>query len=556
MDPSRIPLEAIFAKYDWISTFTHPPDIASLLCTNDAPSPLQATQLKTSLEGLKGPLTELESDLDLLHDAIASLETQMLRLQSLKHDYETALSPIRRIPLEITIEIIRRSWKNSLSGFHVFRILEGPWYLGQVCSSWRNVIEKHCPELWATMVVGSFSYEGKVAKKSDRVEMLRIVLERSRNHPLNFRFDYDLAVKEGEPDVMGKCLDIMVAHSKRWRAVEMTILPSLFPRLSLIHGKIDWLADMDLSCSGVPQSGDIGAFEVAPKLEKLHLSYLHPEASIRFPVTSLVSFSDVRAFAGDKLTPEYLNVVELAPKLRSFSYNDHSDYSIHNQMTTPLSFPRVMSRSLIELSTSSPNFLRSMELPSLKEFTLTTMCGADLGEKVIKCPARALRALHEMLLRSQCSLTQLHLIDPVLDNNLANIIRLVPSLQELVIEFYEWVDGYDPIMQSLVTQLSEVSLVNGSFQHCMVPNLQKLGVNLLDLSHPRIYFINSAFVDMVASRLHPPSDTQRLTKLQLWMEQGRHDLDEAAKNALMSLRDDGLELDLSSDKLDEDPMFE
>ncbi|SJL11135.1 uncharacterized protein ARMOST_14538 [Armillaria ostoyae] len=524
-------------KY-WLPSLTHPPDVVSILRTNDAPSPIQFTQLKMSLEGLQGPLAELESDLDLHHNAIASLETQMLRLQSLKHDYETALAPIRRIPLEITMEIVHRSWKNSLSGFHVFRIPEGLWHLGQVCSSWRNVIEKHCLELWATMEVGSFSYEGKVARKSDMVEILRIVLERSRNHLLNF------------------CFDIMVTHSKQWRAVEMTILPSLFPRLSLIHGKIDWLADMDLSCSGVLQSGDIGAFEVAPKLEKLHLSYLHPEASIRFPVTNLVSFSDVRAFAGDKLTPEYLNVVELAPKLRSFSYNDHSDYSIHNQMSTPLSFPRVMSRSLIELSTSSPNFLRSMELPSLKEFTLTTMCGADLGEKVIKCPARALGALHEMLLRSQCSLTQLHLIDPVLDNNLANIIRLVPSLQELVIEFYEWVDGYDPIMQSLVTQLSEVNLVNGSFQHCTVPNLQKLGVNLLDLSHPRIYFINSAFVHMVTSRLHPPSDTPRLTKLQLWMEQGRHDLDEAAKNALMSLRDDGLGLGLSSDDLDEDPMFE
>ncbi len=337
-------LEDILARHNWISTFTHPPDIASLLRTNDAPSPLQSIQLKTSLEGLKGPLAELESDLNLLRNAVVSLETQMSCLQSLKHDYETAFSPIRCIPLEITMEIIRRSWKDSLSGFHVFRIPEGPWHLGQVCSSWRNVIEKHCPELWATMEVGSsFSFHGKVARKSDRVEILRTVLERSRNHPLKFRFDYYSAVKEREPDYMEKCFDVMVAHSKRWRAVEMTILPSLLPRLSLIHGKIDWLVDMDLSCSGVPQSGNIGAFEVAPRLEKLHLSYLHPKASTRFPVTNLVSFSDVRAFAGDKLTPEYLNVVKLASKLRSFSYNDHSDYSIHNQMSTPLSFPRVMS---------------------------------------------------------------------------------------------------------------------------------------------------------------------------------------------------------------------
>ncbi|KAK0436773.1 hypothetical protein EV421DRAFT_1106368 [Armillaria borealis] len=470
-------LEKILARHNWISTFTHPPDIASLLRTNDAPSPPQSIQLKTSLEGLKGPLAELESDLDLLRNAVVSLETQMSRLQSFKRDCETVLSPIRRIPLEITIEIVRRSWKNSLSGFHVFIIPEGPWHLGQVCSSWRNVIEKHCPELWATMGVTELSYNGEEAKKSDMVEILRIVLERSRNHPLNFRFrHYSTMVKEGKPDYMEKCFDIMVAHSKRWREVELTIPPSFFPRLSLVRGKIDWLADMDLrvSCSGNPQSGDIGAFEVAPKLEKLYLSHLHPEASIHFPVTNLVAFSDVRAFAGDKLTPEYLSVVKSAPKLRSFSYNDYNDYSIHNQMSTPPSFPCVMSRSLIGLSASSPSFLRSMELPSLKEFMLTTTYGINRGEAVIKCPVGALGALHEMLLKSQCPLTQLHLIDAVLDNNLANIIRLIPSLQEFVVEFYEWVNNYDPIMQSLVTQLSEVSLVNGPSQHCMVPNLQNL----------------------------------------------------------------------------------
>ncbi|KAK0189548.1 hypothetical protein F5146DRAFT_1051506 [Armillaria mellea] len=550
MDPPRHPLEAIFAKYDWISTITHPPDIASLLRTNDPPSPLQSTQLKTSLEDLKGPLAELESDLDLLRNAIASLETRMSRLQSLKHDYETVLAPIRYVPLEITMEIIHRSWKSSRSGFDVFIIQEAPWHLGQVCSSWRNVIEKHCPELWATMKVTSFSHDGKVAKKSDMEEILRIVLGRSRNHPLNFRFCYHSEVKEGEPHPMEMCFDIMVAHSKRWREVDMTIHPSFLPRLSLIHGKIDWLVNMQLSCPVAPSSGDISAFEVAPKLEELYLDGMHPEAIIRFPVINLVSFSDERAFARDKLTPEYLNVVKLAPKLRSFAYHD---YSIQRPMSAPPSFPCVMSRSLLELSASSPSFLRSIELPSLKEFTLTAVYDADAREAVLKCPVDALGALHEMLLRSQCSLTGLHLVDAVLDNNLTNIIRLVPSLQEFVINFYEWVDGYDPIMQLLVLHLSNISLVNGSFQYCMVPNLQKLGVNLFDIYHRPVSFINSAFVDMVASRFHRPSEAPRLKMLELWMEEGWHDLDESAANALKGLRDEGLELDLNSDN--EDPML-
>ncbi|PBK69573.1 hypothetical protein ARMSODRAFT_1004285, partial [Armillaria solidipes] len=113
MQRSSLPLDEILAKHDWISAFTHPPDVTSLLHDNVAPSPLQTTQLKASLEGLKNPLVEIDSDLDLLRDAVRSLGADRLRLQSLKNDYETTLSPIRRIPSEIMMEILRRSWKDN-----------------------------------------------------------------------------------------------------------------------------------------------------------------------------------------------------------------------------------------------------------------------------------------------------------------------------------------------------------------------------------------------------------------------------------------------------------
>ncbi|PBK79584.1 hypothetical protein ARMGADRAFT_1172312, partial [Armillaria gallica] len=132
-------LEEILVRHDWISTFTHPPDVLALLRTNVAPSPPQSARLKTSYEGLKTTLAELQSDLDLLHNVTASLQTRMTRLMSLQNDYETALSPIRRIPSEITMEILCRSWKDSQfsdislgrrpAGFNVFRIREGPWHL-------------------------------------------------------------------------------------------------------------------------------------------------------------------------------------------------------------------------------------------------------------------------------------------------------------------------------------------------------------------------------------------------------------------------------------------
>ncbi|KAK0447816.1 uncharacterized protein EV420DRAFT_1712690 [Desarmillaria tabescens] len=536
MQSFHVPLEEILAKYDWIPTFTHPPDIASLLRTNEAPSPSQSARLKASLADMttRTPISELQSDLDLLRNAVVSLESRMTRLQTLKKDYETALSPIRHIPSEILAEILRRSWKaygsielplgryHSLGTLDVFTIQEGPWPLGQVCSSWRHVIETLCPELWATMDLGSQCSRGRRPIKDAAVEILRVVLERSRNHPLDFRlYFYDLEV---DVKAMDQCFDLMITHSKRWRDVSMNIPPHLLPRLSPIRGKIDLLTDMVLACytGSKPEDLDIRAFEIAPKLETLYMYGIHPDVSIRFPVINLVSFSDARPFGGDRLTPKYVDIVKAAPRLYSFSYNDYGA----NLMSTSLSFPCVMSPSIEELSVSSPSY------------------GLPFGEELIKCPVDALGALHQMLLQSQCSLSRLHLIDAILDDNLVNIIQLMPSLQQFVIEVNEWEDEYDPIMRSLVTKMSEIRLLDGSLQHCVVPSLQELEVSLSDIDDTYVSFLDSAFVDMVASRLHGPSDALRLTSLRLSMSGCRwaHDLDEVDEDALKNLKHEGLEL--------------
>ncbi len=561
MQSTPATLEKILARHEWISTFTHPPDVTFLLRTNDAPSPLQSAGLKASLESVKTARAELQSDLDLLHDATAVLQSQMSRLQSFEDDYKAALSPIRRIPPEITMEIVRRSRENEnlgscypgrhVFGFNVFTAQEGPWHLGQVCRSWRNVIETFCPELWAVVAVDIplRLMLGTSLKVDALVEMLRVVLERSRNHPLDFYLElYDAEAGALQTKVMERCFHILVAHSNRWRAIEIVVPPVLLPQLSLIRGKTECLRDIYIYCSRAqPQSGDIHAFEIAPKLEKLYFKGLPLEANIHFPVGNLVSFSDERPFAGDRWTPKYLDIIRSAPKLRSFSYND---YGI-GPISTPFSVPGVMSRSVEELSASSPSFMRRLVLPSLKGFTLTTGCDIfRIGHELIKCPVDALSALHKMLVQSQCFLTRLHLIDVVLNDDLANIIRLVPGLQDFVIKFHEWEEEYDPIMVSLVRQLSETTLVDGSLQHTMVPSLQELGIYLYSLHYIHISFLDFAFVDMVASRVRCRSDARRLARLDLLVRGSgwNYELNEVALN---SLRGEGLELHFS--RFDGDP---
>ncbi|KAK0442406.1 hypothetical protein EV421DRAFT_1808870, partial [Armillaria borealis] len=69
---------------------------------------------------------------------------------AITRDYERALSPIRRLPAEVLIEIFR--WTcvccntynpYHLSGFNVF----------EVCGSWRNMVTTVCSELWSRFII-------------------------------------------------------------------------------------------------------------------------------------------------------------------------------------------------------------------------------------------------------------------------------------------------------------------------------------------------------------------------------------------------------------------
>ncbi|KAK0467650.1 hypothetical protein IW261DRAFT_1679957 [Armillaria novae-zelandiae] len=97
-------LRDLLSKYNWVSTFTHSPDLVALVTTNTVPTTFQATQLKASIDDLNAPIINIQREIDLLRNAAASLEEKMIRLKDIKRDYRSALSSIRRLPSEIVAE--------------------------------------------------------------------------------------------------------------------------------------------------------------------------------------------------------------------------------------------------------------------------------------------------------------------------------------------------------------------------------------------------------------------------------------------------------------------
>lgn len=141
MESTRTSLDQLIAQFNWISTIIHSSDIAALLHSNDLPSPLQCVNLNASMKNLEDTGRQIQTALDLIGNAVASLETQMSRVRSLQHHYNVMLSPIRRVPAEMVMEIPCHTWMvvddpsgAHIAGFNVFTVAEGPWCLGQAAS--------------------------------------------------------------------------------------------------------------------------------------------------------------------------------------------------------------------------------------------------------------------------------------------------------------------------------------------------------------------------------------------------------------------------------------
>ncbi|PBL00035.1 hypothetical protein ARMGADRAFT_527830 [Armillaria gallica] len=327
MESTRTSLDQLIAQFNWISTITRSPDIAALLHSNNLPSPLRRVNLNASMKNLEDPSRQIQTAFDLVGNAVASLETQMSRVRSLQHHYNVMLSPIRRVPAEMVMEILCHTWMAvdnpsgaHITGFNVFTVAEGPWCLGQVCRLWRDVVSTLCPGLWATMTI-EFPHSGHLFR--DDVAMLETVLERAGERPLDFLFRHCAVSPAEVSSIMPQCFDVMTTHSARWRRVELIVHPSFLPRLSVIHGKVDLLTDMYLKCwrkTGRP-SDHITAFEIAPKLRHLYSRNLYPDIRIHFPIGALVSFYNERRFAGNHRVLEYVDIVKsslnlLVPRLR------------------------------------------------------------------------------------------------------------------------------------------------------------------------------------------------------------------------------------------------
>ncbi|PBK84565.1 hypothetical protein ARMGADRAFT_1037048 [Armillaria gallica] len=203
------------------------------------------------------------------------------------------VSPIRRLPVEMLIEIFRwtsidgdASSKFNISGFNIFEIDQGPWCLSQVCSLRRHAVTTLCPDISSRFTIEILA---KKVEDDDKRGFIGDNLAIKKDMLALFEH-WSARIKDEEDDrndneevgetedvysgnvVMYRCFQLLLDQSTRWRSAELTLPPSILSKISSVRERFDGLEEICLLCHESLYPGWITAFEIAPKLKVVHLA--------------------------------------------------------------------------------------------------------------------------------------------------------------------------------------------------------------------------------------------------------------------------------------------
>ncbi|SJL13360.1 uncharacterized protein ARMOST_16802 [Armillaria ostoyae] len=273
---------------------------------------------------------------------------------------------------------------------------------------------------------------------------------------------------------------------------------------------------------------------------------MHTEAHIPFPAENLVLFSDARRLPDHDTVPRYLDIIASAPNLSDFSYHH---YSVVPQPPGPY-HPQIVHQSLQKLSASLEALLCSLVVPALTQMILASI---KSEQDVTVCTRDALFHLHNLVVRSNCSLTTLTFIGATLDENLLPILRLSPQLVSLSFQDKQWSRDSVATMESLLLVMRETIRVGDALHHTLLPCLKHLEIVLQNVEFDTASYLDVDFVQMAVSP-RAPLGSQMLESLRVVVEGRAFEVpfrNNGGLEELKRLGDGGLDLQLDLDDWDE-----
>ncbi|KAK0185213.1 hypothetical protein F5146DRAFT_198914 [Armillaria mellea] len=403
------------------------------LNTNEPLPEAEATRLRhTILQDMSDEMTRLNSEMERVQSLMEEIEKERELLQARIKRYTALISPVRRLPPEILMEIFDLVLSSDQWSLFL-RLNEGPWLLGRICSQWRQVINS-TPRLWTTFrIVYGIESSAKCCPIG-AVDLLKTAIARCGANTISFNLKLD---DDSEDDAGGiDILQELILHSDRWKIAEFYNLdPELLPLLAPIRGHLSSLETLifDSSPYGIdPDLVDpLNAFEIAPMLREVQRSNVGFRMTL--PLNQLTRYKDRW---GDSAEEYYegsalnrLHILKECPNLLHLEF-------IHglpdNTARTLANLP-IQHHSLRTLHVCDDLFFDSLILPSLEE--LQVKMKDDLLER---CPPKVYIAVRAFLQRSACPLQKLSLLDIMDIPVIIDILHNCPALSHLTLSFGFW----------------------------------------------------------------------------------------------------------------------
>jgi hypothetical protein len=268
-----------FRNASWF-LYTSSPSCKSFLPASCTPTPLERQRHIERVSSARAELQYLSQKRAYITQLLAEVDAEVAEIESVVGIYESLVSPIQLLPFDILHQIftLYQEDRNGIGkgeGIHTFttgryrnpapfRVLNGPWQLGRVCSKWRDAILS-MPTLWSTITLLLFGPHGNVPNGTRR--LLCEGLSRSRECPLivNILTFVNLAVSS-------ELLLMLSAHSARFK--ELAVYFGKGPS----HSASTTLAFLESRCQGQ-----------FPALERLALFVVSPPQENNLPYPSLFS---------------------------------------------------------------------------------------------------------------------------------------------------------------------------------------------------------------------------------------------------------------------------
>ncbi|KAJ7099228.1 hypothetical protein B0H15DRAFT_819629 [Mycena belliarum] len=234
--------------------------------------PLDTSHFRSAISYAAPELARYDSEIERLENGLARMVAARAALQSYIDTCRSIFAPVRRLPVELLVEIFAMSFtsnaeeltENDTPAGEMDRISKKYLLqLSQVCSHW-HVVVMSTARLWSTISLDATLWPACPTTTANLLGRLTTSLARGGNHPLTLEIGLDNGSDPNESLVM----EALAQHSWRWRNVYLWIDLESLKCLSNAKGNLPLL---DYLCiTGVGQPGTAAdVFATAPRLKSV-----------------------------------------------------------------------------------------------------------------------------------------------------------------------------------------------------------------------------------------------------------------------------------------------